>query len=397
MVSGPLGLSVGHRQVRAVLLTRHRDAIDWAGAAEWETVDELSEAIGRLAADTARPVRSVRVVLERDVIQTRTIDPAPRLGERAVRRYVALEASRLFRKNGAPLVTDAAIITVDGSRRALWAVAVSEPVVQAVLQGCSAAGLNVEGIGPAAEILRFAAEYNDSAEMVFPNSSSAEVLSVGQGGTWRSRLIPSSSVAPPAWLASLGALGAEAGHFASAFAATSHATGLSLLPADARAARTLVRRRRVVRLFVLAAVLWCVAAATYALRLRASAVAAQREIAAAKAAVDSAIAERRDLTAGRATLSAFIGAERRRSRELAVVAAISQALRDSSYVVSLRVSQDSVVRLSGYARSAVRVVASLAHLSVLRDVRLEGPVGKEQGAGSTQLERFAIAARVDPR
>jgi len=152
-----------------------------------------------------------------------------------------------------------------------------------------------------------------------------------------------------------------------------------------------------VRLVVLAAVLWCVAAPTYALRLRASAVAAQHEIVATKASVDSAIAERRDLTAGRTTLSAFMGAEGRRSRELALVAAISQALRDSSYLVSLRVSQDSVVRLTGYGPSAVRVVARLAHVAVLRDVRLEGPVTKEQGAGNRELEKFAIVARVDPR
>ncbi len=397
MVSGPLGLSVGHAHVRAVLRARNPDRIEWAGAAEWETVEELSDAIGRLAADTGRPVRSVRVVLERDMIQTRTIDPAPRLRKRAVRSYVALEALRLFRKNGSPLVTDAQIVAVDRSRRALWAVAVSEPVVQAVLRGCSAAGLSVEGIGPAADVLPFAVESNGGSELVFSNSSSTEVLNVGQGGTWRSRLTPTSGVAPPAWVDPLASLGAEAGHFASAFAATSHATGLSLLPADARAAHTLVRRRRVVRLVVLAAVLWCVAAPTYALRLRASAVAAQHEIVATKASVDSAIAERRDLTAGRTTLSAFMGAEGRRSRELALVAAISQALRDSSYLVSLRVSQDSVVRLTGYGPSAVRVVARLAHVAVLRDVRLEGPVTKEQGAGNRELEKFAIVARVDPR
>jgi hypothetical protein len=393
-VSELLGLSVACEQVRAVLLSRAKDRIDWAGAAEWQTTDELSDAIARLAAETGRRVGRTRVVLERSVIQARTLDPAPKLGPVAARRYVALEAPRLFRKNGVPLVTDAALVDVDGTRKALWAVAVAEPVLQAVLKGCSAAGLIVEGVGPASEVLPRVAESNGNAELAFPNSASAEVITTGRGGTWRSRIVPVSPIAPPAWVAPLMALGGESAHFAPAFAAASCPSQFCLLPEDARAAQALRQRRQLIRLFTFAVLLWIIAVVTYAVRLSTLAIAAQHELSATAAAVDSGLSERRDLAAGRATLAVFGNAERTRSHQLALLAAVTAALGDSTYLIAFRVGEDSVLHLAGFSPSAVRVVANLGRLSLLREVRLEAPVTREQAAGSREQERFAIAAKV---
>src|SRR6266487_3954980 len=105
-----LGISVSSSHVRAVLWWR--DAIRWAGVAPYESPDDLADAIARLAGESGMPVRRARVVLERDVVQLRSIVPAPPLKPAPLRRYVALEAPRLFRKNGAPLVTDGVNVTV---------------------------------------------------------------------------------------------------------------------------------------------------------------------------------------------------------------------------------------------------------------------------------------------
>src|SRR6266851_7824107 len=131
VVSGPvLGLSVGAASVRAVLV--RRGAIAWAGLAPYAGPGELAEVIARLAGESGLPVRRARVVLERVVVQLRTFDPAPPLTGRAAGRWVALEAPRLFRKNGAPLVTDAVLIQVGRRRATLLAAAATEPLVRTV-------------------------------------------------------------------------------------------------------------------------------------------------------------------------------------------------------------------------------------------------------------------------
>jgi hypothetical protein len=53
-----------------------------------------------------------------------------------------------------------------------------------------------------------------------------------------------------------------------------------------------------------------------------------------------------------------------------------------------------MLRLSGYAPSAARVVADLERVPWLMDVRLEGVPTREVIAGPLERERFALAARV---
>jgi hypothetical protein len=83
-----LGLAVGTATVRAVVV--ERGAIRWAGSASYGTVDDLADVIARLAAEAGTPVRRARVALERDVVQLRTVSPAPPLRPRVVSQYVAL-------------------------------------------------------------------------------------------------------------------------------------------------------------------------------------------------------------------------------------------------------------------------------------------------------------------
>lgn len=393
-MTGRLGISVATRTVRAVLVSGGSGGrIAWAGSAAWEDSADLTEAIARLAAESGRVVRRTRVVLERDLVQLRTLLPAPPLGAAAARRYVALEAARLFRQNGAPLITDATVVAVDASRRALWAAAAPEPLLRAILAGCAEAGLVVDAIGPAAEVMPYAAQSPPvGGELTFANGGATELVTVGAGGTWRSRLVPGSRDSEAPWHAALTELNGEASHFAPAFGAAIASPRMQLLPVDTRAALDRVSRRRLLRLGAVAAALWIAAGLIYGTRLTVAGEGARRELEAHAPAVDTALAERRELGAARRTLADFAAAEGARSRHLALLAQITGALADSSFLLALQAGPDGRVRIVGYAPSAARVVASLER-SGLDSVRTEGPVTREQAPGGGERERFAIVAR----
>jgi hypothetical protein len=394
-----LGISAGATHVRAVLWWR--DAIRWAGAAPYQGLDALAEAIARLAGEAGTPVRRARVVLERDVVQLRSIVPAPPLKPEALRRYVALEAPRLFRKNGAPLVTDGMRVALTKTDAALWAGAVAEPLVQATLAGCVQAGLTVEALGPAADVLPRALQATEGS-IAFPNGWTTEVLDVGIGGVWRSRMVKNAAsgreMPNPEFTRALAGLGQEAPHFAAAYATAIAQPRLSLLPADARAAEERHSRRRMIKVVAIGAALWLLAAGTYVGRLAWLGHTATQALGNSAPAVDSAIILRRQLGLARATLATAADAESRRSRHVALLAAVTQALGDSTYLVALQVTPDGVVRLAGYAPVAARVVAALERTAPLRDVRLEGPVTREAGSGMRDArDRFAIVASLEVR
>jgi len=388
-----LGISVGTSHVRAVLWWR--DAIQWAGAAQYEGPAGLADTIARLAGEAGAPVRRARVVLERDVVQLRSINPAPPLKPHALRRYVALEAPRLFRQNGAPLVTDGVRVALTKESAALWAGAASEPLVLAVLAGCAQAGLSLEGLGPAADVLPWATSRRHGS-LTFANGGTSEVLDVGPSGTWQSRLVRGTGNGElPALVAPLAALGEEARHFAAAYATAVTLPRLALLPAQARAAEERRGRCRIVQLLGIAAALWLVAAGVSVGRMAWVRETATRSLGAAESAVDSALAARRDLDLARATLATIARANAGRSRHLALLAAVTQALGDSTYLAAFQVTPDGAVRVVGYAPVAARVVAQVERLGEVRDVKLEGPVTREHGAGSTERDRFGIVARVE--
>ena len=117
----------------------------WAGEATYESPVDLTEVIARLAAAPAERCRRLRVTLERPPAQTRVLKDLPPVRERELAALVANQAGRLFRRNGAPLVTDATWVP-NGAGRVTHAAAVEEPVVLAVVAGAAQAGLRVESI-----------------------------------------------------------------------------------------------------------------------------------------------------------------------------------------------------------------------------------------------------------
>jgi hypothetical protein len=352
-----MGIAVGRTTVRAVLARKH--VIHWAGEAEYSEPDDLAEVLARLVAEgagVAKP-RVARVVLERPVIQLRTIEPAPPLSDRAARRWVALEAPRLFRKNGAPLVTDGRVVSRGPSSGALLAIAAAEPLVQAICTGCIEAGMTIETIGAAAEIVPGPLDVA-AAEQRF---------------------------------------GSAASQFAAAFGATLQVPRLAILPENLRAERRAHALRRALRIGVVGIALWLCAGAIHVLRLAAAERSARTFLQGARPQLDSSLAIRRDLRVAREALAVVAAAERGRSQQLALLAEITGALPDSIYLSSLRHTPDGVLRLSGYAPMAPRAVALLERVPGLRDVRLEGQVSREVVPDGGERDRFSVVARIENR
>jgi hypothetical protein len=138
-----LHLGVSEATVRAE--AKRSGVAIWAGEAAYDSPADLAEVIARLAAAPAERCRRLAVTLERPPAQTRTLKDLPPVRDRELASLVANQAGRFFRRNGAPLVTDATWVT-NGSGRVTHAAAVAEPLVLAVVAGAAEAGLTVESI-----------------------------------------------------------------------------------------------------------------------------------------------------------------------------------------------------------------------------------------------------------
>ena len=386
-----LGIAVAAESVRAVLADR--GAIRWAGEAAYEDARDLAEVVARLAGGVSAPVCRARVVLERDVVQLRSVSPAPPLKNEGLRRYVALELPRLFRKNGAVLVADAVRIRGHDGSMVLWAGAAPESVVEAALAGCQQAGLRVEAIGPAADVLPRALASAGDGEIAVPNGGGSELLSVARDGVWRSRRVAKCEPATLPWSAPLAGAGPNAAYLAAAYAATLARPRLDLSPPSLEAERRRAARRRLSRLSVAGGCLWLAAAALYAARLGSAARAVAVGLSVSAQALDTELSLRRDLGAATATLATMESAQRTRSHVLGLLAGVTNAVGDSAYLVSLQADPDGTLRFVGYAPAAARVLADLERASELRGARLEAPVTREAVAGRPEMDRFSIVAQ----
>lgn len=388
-----LGLAVSGACVRAALVERGKLA--WAGSASYQTREELVEVIARLAGESGKSVGRVRVALTRGVVQLRTVHPAPPVKPRDVRRYVSLEATRLFRKNGAPLVTDGALVAVTKGDAALWAAAAAEPLLSAILDGCAQAGLAVEALAPSADTLPAALQRaGESSELIVPNGGCSEQLSLGVGGVWRSRWSREMEASTLDWVPALSALNGDASAAAPAYAAAVQLPTLALLPEDHRRAhrRSTVRRHALMASVGLA--LWLAAAGTYLGRLSWAYTRSTHLLEAFRGAADSALAVRRDLDAGRATLATIADARVTRSRTLPLLASLTRGLPDSVTLIAFRIGSDGTVRLAGYAPRASQVLAEVERVPGLTGAALDGSATQENLPTVGVRDRFSIVATV---
>jgi hypothetical protein len=144
-----LHLRIGSGRVRAEVLRWGKPV--WAGEASFADPGELGYAIASLAAESAIPTRNLglRVTLDRSVVQVRTLADLPSVKRADLRALVANQAHRFFRKNGKRLVTDAAWARrTRGLPPAAIAAAVEEPWLDAIAEGATAAGLQLQTIAP---------------------------------------------------------------------------------------------------------------------------------------------------------------------------------------------------------------------------------------------------------
>src|SRR5437773_6431919 len=143
-----LHLRVGRSTLRAEAV--EHGSVTWAGESPYGELGELADAIARLAAEPPRTCRRLVVGLDRPPVQLRTLTDLPPVKPQHLAALVAQQAARFFRKNGQPLVTDAAWVGT-GPTRVAHAAAVDEPLVEAIAAGARAAGLWLETIAPAGE------------------------------------------------------------------------------------------------------------------------------------------------------------------------------------------------------------------------------------------------------
>ena len=144
---GPtLRLCIGRSSLRAEAV--EHGAVVWAAGASYTNAADLADSIARLAAEPPRTCRRVVVALDHPPVQLRTLTDLPPVKPRHLAALVTQQAGRFFRKNGQPLVTDAAWVGT-GATRVAHAAAVEEPLVEAIAAGARAAGLWLERIAPA--------------------------------------------------------------------------------------------------------------------------------------------------------------------------------------------------------------------------------------------------------
>ena len=138
-----LRLSIGSSRVQAQAV--RGDTIVWAGEATYESSADLTEVVARLAAEPSERCRRLDVIIERPPAQTRTLTDLPPVRARELGPLVANQAGRFFRRNGAPLVTDA-VRVANGHGPVVQAAAIEEPLVLAIVAGAKQAGLSLDTI-----------------------------------------------------------------------------------------------------------------------------------------------------------------------------------------------------------------------------------------------------------
>ena len=141
-------LRVGRAAARAELVRGGR--VLWAAESGLASAGELGEAVSALLARSDLPRRpdGMRIELDPSVTQLRTLHGLPPIRPAQLRALIATQSGRFFRRNGHPLVTDAAWTGGRRVRKAAVAAAVEEPWVRAAIEGARLAGVAVEMVVP---------------------------------------------------------------------------------------------------------------------------------------------------------------------------------------------------------------------------------------------------------
>lgn len=145
-----MDVTIGKTSLRAVSMRRGR--IAWAAEATYQDASDLARVLAALAAERPRGLRRAAVTLTADLARVKTLNGLPPLGRADLAAHVRLRSRRYFLQNGVPFVTDAMPLagsqSLGGSRAAQLAGA-PLPIIESILEGLTAAGLECDDIVPA--------------------------------------------------------------------------------------------------------------------------------------------------------------------------------------------------------------------------------------------------------
>lgn len=147
-----LRVTIARDRVRAELVRSGKPL--WAGEATHEGPADLAEVLSHLAADlpAGHRTRLLAVEFESPVSQLRTLHDLPPVSSRELPSLVSSQAARFFRRNGAPLVTDAVwLARKRGERRIARAAAIEEPWVDAIGSAARGLGLRLSTVAVAGD------------------------------------------------------------------------------------------------------------------------------------------------------------------------------------------------------------------------------------------------------
>jgi hypothetical protein len=309
-----LHITVEPKRVAAGLVRRGRTV--WAAESAYADASDLVQVLAQLAAERPQGVRRARGELGPGVARLKTVEGLPAVSRGDLAAHVRLHSRRYFIQNGIPLVTDAAS-TASGPLLA----AAPAPLVEAVVSGLAAAGLECAALTP------------------------------------------------------------------------SGAPQLSLLPDEAKRRSRDRDARSLRRLAAAAALSVVLAAAAWVGSLLRAERGAREQLARLGPGAEAALAVRRDLEAVTTALTTLASAEPVAGGLVTLLARVTAALPDSAFLASIRLDSTGVVRLTGYARSAPRVLAQMERIAGATGAALDGPTMREV-VGGREWERFAITFRI---
>lgn len=168
------------------------------------------------------------------------------------------------------------------------------------------------------------------------------------------------------------------------------ADGLSLLPASTQVARVARLRRSLARWSVAAVLAWGLLGSAYLGRLTVERRRIERELLRLEAPAAALRGLRQEMRSARDMTEAVAAAERGARELTRRLAEVAGALPDSAFLTVLTVSARGNGAITGYARRAAEVAASLERAGGIRAPRLEGRTAREI-VGGREWDRFTIA------
>jgi hypothetical protein len=348
-----LGLSISQDTLVAAVSSGRR--LEWVAASTYRDVPDLSETIARLSSERPAGVRSARVALTGNVVQTRVLGDLPRLSARELRRMIALAPKRYFLVNGTRVVTDATVLSKGASTTGLIAAA-AEPLVAAIASSIESAGLRLDCLSPI---------------VAWPGSALPNALAL---------------------TGSMPENGSEC--LAAVMASCGRPWAISLVPPSSRIAEMERGRRTVQRWSVITAASMALAFMSYSAGISREVATTNNALRAVTPELAEGLATRQDLDKVVSAIAFARDGAGMRTRSARIITSVSRALPQGAYLSTLRIGADQSVVLSGLSTSAASALAALEKTR-LGSFQIIGPIIREV-SGDREMERFTIQSRAAP-